>query len=145
MTVTYKHASGDTVICHGLDLPGEVGYYTGPLGSDDTTQTEWSVEPIRPIGADHATPADRGCGVHTFALWVERRFATLDEAKLFAVGFAGSLPRKGVTLQIDDADAGKRIACDAALQKLLVRRTGCSCDIEFLFMTSVPVTSDIPE
>ena len=82
--ILYKHASGDTTICHGLAYVGQTGYYTGPLGDSDLTETEWAVDPIKPIGALNSTPADRGNAMHTFDLWVERRFATEAEARVFA-------------------------------------------------------------
>ena len=146
MQVTYKHSSGDTVICDGLDHAGEAGYYTGPLGQSDDVETEWSVEDIKPIGAADATPADRGCGVHVFDLWVERRFATDDEARTFAHGLAGTLPRGGVSLEESDAVAGKLTTyATAVLQKLTTRRNGCSVDVYFRFKTSVPVITAIPE
>jgi hypothetical protein len=144
MTVTYKHASGDTVICHGLDHAGEATYYTGPLGDSENTDTEWSVEPIKPIGAANATPADRGCGVHMFMLWVERRFATEGEARAHARNLPGLLPRGGVSLEVTGEETGYKSVCSsAALQKLSTRRNGCSLDIIFQFMTSVPVRTAV--
>lgn len=144
-TVTYKHATGNTTICHGLDNIGQTGYYTGPLGDADITETEWAVDPIKPIGAAHAVPADRGCGMHTFPLWVERRFDTEADARIFAKGFAGTLPRFGVSLEITDTTAGKIITyATAVLQKLIVSRNGRSVDFHFTFQTSVPVTTNIP-
>lgn len=146
MTITYKHSSGDTVICHGLGHPGEAGYYTGPLGPTDDVETEWAVEDIKPIGAADATPADRGCGVHVFDLWVEQRFATEDAARTFAYGLAGTLPRGGVSLEASDTVAAKLTTyATAVLHKLVTRRTGCSVDVRFTFRTSVPVITDIPE
>lgn len=146
MTVTYKHTSGDTVICHGLDHAGEDGYYTGPLGDSDDTDTEWAVEPIKPIGAADATPADRGCGVHTFTLLVERRFASDDLARAHARALSGLLPRGDASLEVEGEEAGyKTVYAVAALQKLSTRRNGCSLDIQFQFMTSVPVRTAIPE
>ena len=143
---TYKHASGDTVICHGLDHAGETGYYTGPLGQSDDTDTEWSVEAIKPIGAADATPADRGCGVHLFSLWVERRFATEGEARAHARNLPGLLPRGDVSLEVTGEEEGyKTVYAAAALQKLSTHRNGCSLDIVFQFMTSVPVRTALPE
>lgn len=143
MTVTYQHSSGDTVICHGLGHVGEVGYFTGPLGDEGAeAETEWNVEPIRPIGAAHATPADRGCGEHTFTLLVERRFATEEAAELFRVSFAGSLPRGGVSLLVADSAAVASVSyAVAALERLIVSRVGVSCDVRFEFQTSVPIIS----
>lgn len=146
MTITYKHTSGDIVICHGLGYAGQVGYYTGPLGQSDDVDTEWSVEDIKPIGAADATPADRGCGVHVFDLWVEQRFATEDAARTFAHGLAGTFPRGGVSLEQSDTVAGKLTTyATAVLQKLTCQRNGCSVDVLFKFKTSVPVITDIPE
>lgn len=140
MIVTYKHSTGDTVICHGLAHPGEAGYFTGPLG-EELTETQWAVEPIRPIGAAASTPADRGNAWHSFPLSVERRFTTVDEAALFARAFAGQLPRPGVSLLVEaDASIGADFFATAVLENLSVRRVGCSCDVSFLFRTSVPVS-----
>lgn len=147
MTITYKHASGDTVICHGLGNVGEVGYFSGPLGDAGAeAETEWNVEPIRPIGAAHATPADRGNGEHTFALWVERRFATDEAAELFRISFAGALPRGGVSLLVEDSAATSNVTyAVAVLERLVVTRVGVSCDVRFEFKTSVPVLTEPEE
>jgi len=142
--ITYKHSSGDTVICHGLDHAGEAGYYTGPLGDSDNTDTEWSVEPIKPIGAADATPADRGCGVHTFSLWVEIRFATELEARAHARSLPGLIPRGGASMEVTGEETGyKTVYAVVALQKLTTRRNGCSLDVVFQFMTSVPVRTAV--
>lgn len=144
MAITYKHASGDTVICHGLDHAGEAGYYTGPLGESDNTDTEWSVEPIKPIGASDATPRDGGCGVHVWSLWVERRFATEGEARAHARNLPGLIPRVGASMEVTGEEAGyKTVYASVALQKLSTRRNGCSLDIVFQFMTSVPVRTAV--
>ncbi len=145
-TVTYKHSSGDTVICHGMAYAGQDGYYTGPLGASDRTETEWSVMDKKPIGAADSEPIDLGNGVHTFDLQVERRFASVEAARIFCRGFAGTLPRGGVSLETADTDAGKAVThATAVLQKLVLDRNGTSVDIYFLFKTSVPVMTDIPE
>ncbi|MDD2241147.1 MAG: hypothetical protein PHI93_10910 [Kiritimatiellae bacterium] len=145
-TITYKHPTGDTIICHGLAYSGQPGYFTGPLGDTDTTETEWTVDPIRPIGADHATPADRGCGIHTFELQVERRFTSEQEARTFARNLSAALPRKGVSLtEADTVNAKLTTYSTAVLQKLITSRVGISLDIYFLFQTSVPVITNIPE
>lgn len=144
--ILYKHASGDTTICHGLANVGQTGYYTGPLGDSDLTETEWAVDSIKPIGALNSTPADRGNAQHTFDLWVERRFPTAAEARVFTRTFASTLPRGGISLQITDATAGKIITyATAVLQKLILSRNGISVDIHYLFQTSVPSITDIPE
>jgi hypothetical protein len=144
MTVTYKHTSGDTVICHGLDHPGEAGYYTGPLGDTDAAETEWSVDPLRPIGSDTAVPLDRGNGLHAWQLWVERRYADEAAARAAARALPGLLPRGEASLEVTGEEAGyKTTYPDAVLQKLTARRTGCSLDIIFDFLTGVPVRSAI--
>jgi hypothetical protein len=141
MVVTYKHASGNTVLCHGFASPGADGVFTGPLGATDDVDTEWAAEYGQPIGAAAAVPYDRGCGRHAFALQVERRFADEDAARAFAIAFAGTLPRGAVSLDVEDSSSLWLVAyAEAVLQKLGVRRVGCSCDIAFLFLSSVPVS-----
>lgn len=143
MTVTYKHTSGDTVICHGLGYAGVTGYFTGPLGNGDPAETVWSVEPIRPIGAADSRPADRGCAEHSFLLMVERRFETEDDAELFRLSFAGTLPRGGVSLLIEDDLATQDVTyATAVLERLTVTRLGVSCDVRFEFKTSVPIFTE---
>lgn len=145
MKVTYKHTGGDTVICDGLGHIGEVGYYTGPLGPTDEVATEWSVEPSRAIRATSSVPIDRGNAEHVYELWVERRFATADEARSFAHGLAGTLPRGGVSLEETDDVAGKLTTyATAVLQRLRCLRNGCSVDVYFYFLTSVPVITTLP-
>lgn len=140
MTITYKHSSGDTVICNGLEHPGEAGYYTGPLGVSDETETEWAVDPIRPIGADTATPADRGNGLHVWSLWVERRYADDDAARAAARALPGLLPRGAASLVITGEESGyKTTYANCVIQKLNTRRNGCSLDIIWQLVTSVPV------
>lgn len=140
MKVTYKHSSGDTVICHGLGHLGELGYYIGPLGDTDDTDTEWSVEPMKYIGADNAVPRDAGNGVHVFDLWVFREFATDDEARSFARNLAGQIPRGGASLEVTEEIVGyKTTYATAVLQKLSVKRNCSLCNVLFLFQTSVPV------
>lgn len=140
MTITHRHSSGDTVICHGLGHPGEPGYYTGPLGDSDDTDTEWAVDPLRPIGADTAKPLDRGNGLHTWALWVERRFMTDLEAKAHARAMPGLLPRGPAAVEVTGEEDGyKTVYPDTVLQKLATRRNGCSLDIVFHFVSGVPV------
>lgn len=144
MTVTYKHASGDTVICHGLDHPGEAGYYTGPLGESDDTETEWAVDPLRPVGSDTATPFDRGNGLHVFSLWVERRYADEAAARAAARALPALLPRGAASLEVTGEETGyKTTYANAVLQKLQTRRSGCSLDIVFSFLSGVPVRSAV--
>lgn len=146
MTYTYKHTSGDTVICHGLDHAGEDGYYTGPLGESEDTDTEWSVEAVKPIGADSATPMDFGAGVHSFALQVERRYATDDAARAAARALPKLLPRGDASLEVTGEEEGyKTVYASIALQKLNVKRSGCSLSITFQFMASVPVRTAVEE
>jgi hypothetical protein len=137
---TYKHATGDTVICHGLDHPSEEGYYTGPLGESDDTETEWQVDPLQPIGADSATPLDRGNGLHVWPLWVERRYATETAARAAARALPSLLPRGAASIVVTGEEAGyKSTYANAVLQKLNTRRKGCSLDIIFQWASSVPV------
>lgn len=144
MTVTYKHASGDTVICHGLGHPGEASYYTGPLGASDDNETEWQVDPLRPIGADSATPLDRGNGLHVFSLWVERRYSDENAARAAARALPNLLPRGAASLEVTGEETGyKTTYANAVLQKLNTRRNGCSLDIIFQWASSVPVRSAI--
>lgn len=144
MTITHKHSSGDTVICHGLGHPGEAGYYTGPLGDSDSTETEWSVDPLRAIGADAARPLDRGNGLHAWQLWVERRFADDLEAQAHARALPGLLPRGPAEIAVTGEETGYQTTYpDAVLQKLETRRSGCSLDIVFSFLSGVPVRSAI--
>ena len=143
-TITYKHPTEtDIIICHGLVYAGQAGYYTGPLGAH-TNDTVWLVDPNETIEADHATPIDRGNGQHTFPLLVERRFATVEAARIFCDSLAGTLPRGDVSIVITDTDAAKIITYAAAvLQQLTCSRNGCSVDIFFAFKTSVPVVTAI--
>lgn len=144
MTVTYKHTSCDTVICHGLDHPGESGYYTGPLGASDDTETEWAVDPLRPIGAATATPLDRGNGLHLWTLWVERRYATELAAIAAARALPNLLPRGAASLEVTGEEAGfKTTYANAVVQKLNTRRNGCSLDVIWQLVTSVPVRSAV--
>lgn len=145
MTITYKHANGDTVICHGLDHPGEAGYYTGPLGESDDTETEWAVDPLRAIGADAARPLDRGNGLHAWQLWVERRYADEAAARAAARALHALLPRGAASLEVTGEETGyKTTYANAVLQKLNTRRNGCSLDIVFHFASGVPVREAIP-
>lgn len=145
-TITYRHATaGDTVICHGMANQGQSGYYTGPLG-EHRNETVWMVDPNETIESDNAEPIDRGNGMHTFPLMVERRFVTVEEARIFTDSFAGTLPRGDVSLVITDTDAGKIITyATAVLQQVTCNRVGCSVDIYFIFKTSVPAVTDIVE
>jgi len=144
--ITYKHPTeADIVICHGLAYAGQPDYYTGPLG-EHSNETVWLVDPNETIEADHAVPLDRGNGQHTFPLLVERRFATVEEARIFCDSFAGTIPRGDVSLEITDTDAGKIITYAAAvLLQLSLNRVGLSVDIHFIFKTSVPIVTNIPE
>ncbi len=145
-TITYQHTTEtDVIICHGLAYIGQTGYFTGPLG-EHTVETIWLVDPNETIESDNASPLDRGNAQHSFNLAVERRFATIEDARIFCDSFAGTLPRGDVSLEVTDTDAGKIITyAVATLQKLTCVRAGLSVDIYFTFQTSVPVLTDIPE
>ena len=140
MTITLKHSSGDTILCHGTEHRGEAGYFTGPVGGEDTVVAEWSSQVSRPIRAKSARPLDRGNGLLAFAFAVERRFAGEDEARVFALVFPASLPRFGASLEIGGVPTTVTLA-DAALERVTVNRTGLSCDVRFEFMAGMPVAT----
>jgi hypothetical protein len=145
MVATYKHASGDTVICHGLDHAGEAGYYTGPIGSEDSASASWQVQPSPRIRTPSSIPYDRGNGLYAFSLRVERRYASEDAARAAARLLPGSIPRFGASIEITGETAGKKTVMDAAaLSSVSTVRTGCSLDITFSFQTSIPREENIP-
>jgi hypothetical protein len=145
MTVTYKHESGNTIICHGTGHRGEPDYFTGPLGDQDSTVMEWVAQVSRPIRAKSAKPLDRANGIFAFALAVERRFASEDKARVFEMTFGGTLPRGNASLEISDiAPHPPIIMAHAVLTRLAVNRIGLSCDFHFEFQTSIPTTETTP-
>jgi len=143
MQLTYKHASGDTVLCHGTGHAGQPGYYTGPVGHEDTASAAWQTQSVLRIRAASALPIDRGNGTYTFSLRVERRFETEDAARAFARALPGSLPRFGASIEITGETAGRKTVMDTAtLASVHTVRTGVSLDIVFNFETSIPYEAD---
>jgi len=138
MVITYKHSGGDTVICHGTGHRGEVGFFTGPVGGEDTAVAEWSAQVSRPIRASSAKPLDRGNGLFSFDFSVERRFGTEDDALAWKLTFPASLPRFGARLEVGDIGGVVMELPDAALERLTINRVGLSCDVTFEFKTAMP-------
>jgi len=144
MRITLVNGTQETVLCHGTEHRGEPGYFTGPVGDSDTTVAEWAAQVSRPIRALTARPLDRGNGLFAYSLSVERRFATEDDAHVFALTFGGTIPRFGSSLRLDEMSETQRVILnDAVLERLTVNRTGVSCEIRFEFRTAIPTTEVI--
>ena len=138
MTITLKHTSGDTILCHGTGHRGEAGYFTGPVGERSASVAEWAAQVSRPIRAKGARPLDRGNGVFAFGFAVERRFLTEDEARVFELTFAAGLPRFGAWLEVGGIGAQKVRMAGAVLERVEVGRVGVSCDVRFEFTAGMP-------
>ena len=141
MTITYKHASGDIILCHGTAHRGESGYYTGPLGNEDTARTEWQTQTVLAIRALTAKHLDRANGSHAYAFRVERRFNSEAEAIIHAATLLGSIHRAGGSLTITGIGTAIITMPSAVLRSLNTSRTGCSLDIAFEFATSTPTVT----
>ena len=99
----------------------------------------------RPIRSKSAKPLDRANGLFAFALAVERRFTSEDEARVFAMTFGATLPRFNASLEVSGIEPRPPIRmAHAVLTRLAASRIGLSCDFHFEFQTSIPTTETTP-